>query len=154
MAAAAAAAAAVNAAVKYAAMNRNCSVTLDYDDYLSDDSVNAVANRKSNLRFAVLAYAVAVFDALDFQASPYDLCRHVNLAKFHFVAHDSFATKIEKIRVKQIGRFFAFRLAKTHSPDGIDQCAFDLNQTIASNPNVTISNPLYLGQSNPVFFFK
>lgn len=37
------------------------------------------------------------------------------------------------------------------SPDDIDQFAFDPNQTIVWNPNLTISNQLYLGQSNPNF---
>lgn len=35
------------------------------------------------------------------------------------------------------------------SPDDIDRFAFDPNQTTALNPNVTILNQLYLGQSNP-----
>lgn len=35
------------------------------------------------------------------------------------------------------------------SPDDIDRFAFDPNQTIASSPNVTTLNQLYLGQSNP-----
>lgn len=68
-------------------------MTLDYDDYLlANDSADAVANHKLDLQFVVLAYAVAPeFVELDFQVLPHDSDRHVNLAEFHFVAHDSFA---------------------------------------------------------------
>lgn len=52
--------AAVNAVVKYAATNHSWPATLDYDDYSrADDSADAVANRKLNLQFVGLAYAVA-----------------------------------------------------------------------------------------------
>lgn len=90
-----AAVAAVNAVVKYAAMNHSWPATLDYDDCSrADDSADAVANRKLNLQFAGLAYAVAPgFDALDSPVWSHDLYRHANLAEFHSVAHGSFAAK-------------------------------------------------------------
>lgn len=47
-----------------------------------------------------------------------------------------------------------FFVSKKQSPDDIDQFAFDPNQTIALNPNLTILNQLYLGQSNPIDFFE
>lgn len=43
---------------------------------------------------------------------------------------------------------------KMRSPDDIDRFAFDPSQTIALNPNVTISNQLCLGQSNPRIFLE
>lgn len=93
-----AAVAAVNAVVKYAATNHSWPATLDCDDCSrADDSVGAVANRKSNLQFVVLAYAVApAFVAPDSPAWPHDLCRRVNLAEFHSVAHDSSAKSSRK----------------------------------------------------------
>lgn len=92
-----AAAAAVNAVVKYAVMNHNWPVTLDYDDYSpADGSVDAVANRKLNLQFVVLAPEYAVVPEIvgpGFQVLPHDLNRHANLVAFHSVAHDSFAKR-------------------------------------------------------------
>lgn len=96
------------------------------------------------------AYVVAlVFDVSDFQALPHDLCPHANLAEYHFFAHDSFA-EIRNVNIHwnqricfergKITNFFVFML---NSPDGIDRYAFDPNQTIALNPNSTISNQLY-----------
>lgn len=149
-----AAVAAVNAVGKYAATNHSWPVTLDYDDCSrADDSVDAVANRKLNLQFVGLACAVAPeFDAPDFQAWSHDLYRHANLAEFQPVAHGSFAERGECENVN-IVLFFQhksnLKIGKMASPDDIDQVAFDPNQTIALNPNVTISNQLYLGQSNP-----
>lgn len=48
-----------------------------------------------------------------------------------------------------MNKFLFFRILFEFLPDDIDQVGFDPNQTIAWNPNVTILNQLYLGQSNP-----